>query len=229
MIRTLNRYSFLLLISLFIGTSAFGQKHKPFIGKLEYKISMRDTNMQKLIPDNQMVVYTNDTITRIENYTAQLGKQVVIRHMSLNKSYILIDSPIGKYAIQIDNSNDTVSKPSRYHLEKKCFKRRILKRRAKRLKVTHEFFEEPEEFLYLKNFSNKYLNNFEDSPGLLAKYSLATTDGVMDYELSEIKEYTPDRDLFGIPSDYEKVTMDEFMDKMIGPQGPPPEEIIEEN
>lgn len=209
---------------LFISPFSFGQKHKPFIGKLEYRISMRDTNMQKLIPDNQMVVYTNDTITRIENYTDQLGKQVVIRHMSFNKSYILIDSPIGKYAIQIDNSNDTVSKPSRYHLEKKCFNRRILKRRAKRLKVTHEFFEETEEFLYLKKFSNKYLNNFEDSPGLLVKYSLATTDGVVDYELSEIKEYTPDRDLFGIPSDYEKVSMDEFLNRMIGPQTSPEEQ-----
>ena len=150
----------------------------------------------------------------MENFTQQLGKQVVIRHMELNKSYLLIDAKVGKFAIKMVNS-DTTSYVSKYQFEKKHCKRKILGRKAKRLLVNHPGFEKPIEFLYLKKFGNKYLNNFDEAPGLLVKYSVVTPDGVLDYELIRISEYSPNRDLFGIPSDYQKVTIDEFMDQML--------------
>lgn len=205
---------FVLICAL--STISFGQNKKPFIGMLEYKVTIRDTSLRSLVPDNSMMLYSNDTISRMENHTHQLGKQVVLRHMELNKSYILIDSPIGKFAIKMVNS-DTTNYVSKYTFKKKMWKRKVLGLKAKRLEVNHPAFDEPIEFLYLKKFDNKYLNNFDEAPGLLVRYSVVTPDGVMDYELVRFSEYSPNRDLFGVPSDYQKVTIDEFMDQMLAP------------
>ena len=227
----MNRVLLILLLFLQLGSSNFSlsQKYAPFGGMLEYKITIRDTSLRSVIDDNQMFLYTNDTISRMENFTPQLGKQVVIRHMGLRKSYMLIDTDKGKFAIKVDESDkDSIITESKYQFKKKCFKKKILGYKAKRLEVTHPSFEEPIEFLYLKNRSNKYLNNFEQSPGLLVRYSVVTVDGIYDYELVKISEFTPNRDLFGIPSDYQKVTINEFMDYMTGvkqnPNNNPPED-----
>lgn len=203
-----------LLILLSISSITYGQDS--FTGMLEYKISIRDTAMRSFVPDNRMIVYTNDTITRIENFTSRLGKQVVIHHMVLNKSYMLLDTPVGKFAIQTDhNKKDSIGTDKGYTLDKKCGKEKILGYKAKKMIVKYDDMEEDLQFLYLKQYSNKYLNNFEDSPGLLVKYSLPTEDGILDYELIRISEYAPDRDLFGIPSDYERVSFDEFLKRFL--------------
>lgn len=215
--------SIIVILSLTIIQTApcYGQKKEPFTGMLEYKVTMRDTSLRSLVPDNTMILYSNDTISRMENFTQQLGKQVVIRHMELNKSYILIESKAGNFAIKMVDSDSSTYK-SKYVFSKKMGKRRILGRKAKRLVATHPSFGEEIEFLYLKNYDNKYLNNFDEAPGLLVKYSVVTPDGIVDYELVKMSEYSPNRDLFGIPSDYEKVTIDEFMDRILAP--PVPEE-----
>ncbi|XOV68294.1 MAG: hypothetical protein ACFHU9_03770 [Fluviicola sp.] len=213
-----HRIVFLVFIcTLMCVTPSFGQKEKkPFTGMLEYNIVMRDTALRKLVPANAMRLYTNDTLTRMENFSPQLGSQTTIRHMKLNKSYLLLtvrDSM--NFAIKTDlNKADTGQITSKYTYEKKCFKKKHLGMRANRMLVNHPDFEEPIEFLYLKKYSREYLNNFEGIPGLLIKYSVATPDGVIDYELVQKRDYMPNRDLFGVPADYRKVTFDEFMDFM---------------
>lgn len=205
-----------LRLFIFIVIPFFGYSQESFTGMLEYKISIRDTSMKAFVPDNRMVIYTNDTITRIENYTPRLGKQVVIHHMLLNKSYMLLDTPVGKFAIQTDhNKSDTARTEALYTMKKKCGKERILGFKSKRLIVTYPDMEEELAFLYLKQYSNKYLNNFEKSPGLLVKYSLPTEDGILDYELVRINQYIPDKDMFGIPSDYERVSFNEFLSRFL--------------
>ncbi|NRA10635.1 MAG: hypothetical protein HRT57_01610 [Crocinitomicaceae bacterium] len=81
---------FLLATSL-ISTHAYCQKTKGFSGMLEYSVSLKDTNLNVFNKESSMIIYTNDTISRMENFTGQLGKQVTIRHMELNKSYLLIE------------------------------------------------------------------------------------------------------------------------------------------
>lgn len=200
-------------------TSSWSQKHVPFKGMLEYKISVRDTILTGLFPDNKMIVYTNDTVVRIENYTSSLGKQVTIRHLDLNKSYLLLDTEIGKYAIQMDlNDTDSMAsdtiKPS-YTFEKKCGKRKILGRKVKRVFASNVNFKEPIEFYYLKNYRSNLVNAFPDLKGLPVRYSLPTADAIFDYELVKMSEYAPNRDLFGISEDYERVSFDDFIDKWI--------------
>lgn len=203
---------FLITFSAFV---SFSQKVEPFFGKLTYKIEIIDTSLMKMIPTREMTIYTNDTLLRIENVTDQLGQQVIIKQMAVNKSYLLLKTPVGKYAIQTDhNVAKTDSFP--YTFRKKHFKRNIAGIKANRLKVKHKNFKEEMEFLYLKNTSVKYLNALENFPGLPVQYYISTIDGIYKYTLVSMERFMPEKDMFGIPSDFKRVTFDQFMDEVVG-------------
>ena len=207
---------FFILFTSFV----FSQKKEAFVGKLVYSVQITDTAFQKFIPATQMVVFTNDTITRIENITDQLGKQAIIKHMELNKSYLLLETPIDNFAIQTDHTDSLFrKKESKYTFEKKWFKKKVGGVRANRLLVSHPDFKEPKEYLYLKKYSPKYINTFEDFPGLPVHYYIITMDGVYEYKLISIEEVLPPKDLFGVPSNYKRVTFNEFLDIMLQLQG----------
>lgn len=193
---------------------------------LEYNIVMRDTALRKFVPANAMRLYTNDTLTRMENFSAQLGSQTTIRHMELNKSYLLLTvHDTVNFALKTDlNKTDSVPTISKYTYKKKWFKKKHLDLRCSRMTVDHPDFEEPIEFWYLKKYSREYLNNFDGIPGLLVKYSVPTPDGVLNYELVQKRDYMPNRDLFGVPADYRRVTFDEFMDYMFPDSQLPPDQ-----
>lgn len=191
---------------------------------LEYKISVRDSALQGMVPDNRMLVYTNDTIVRIENFTDHLGTQVAIKHMVLDKSYLLLETGFGKFALQMDEtkeqekmkeSDTTTSNADKFAFNKKCGKRSLLGRKMNRVLVSHPDFDTPIEFLYMKGYSTKIVDTYDRINGIPVKYSVITTDATYDYELIKISEYTPQHDLFGIPADFKRVSFDEFMDKLI--------------
>lgn len=208
----------LILLIIVLPIFGFSQNHEAFRGKLVYSVQMADTALRNLYPATQMVVYTNDTITRIENQTEQLGKQVTIKHMGLNKSYLLIETEHQNFAIQTD-LNDMTKKESKYTFKKKLFKRKIADIKANRLIVSHPDMKVEREYLYLKKHSPKYINTFEEFPGLPVHYYIITMDGVYEYTLKSIEYFLPERDLFGIPSDFKKVTLDEFMEYILQEQG----------
>jgi hypothetical protein len=156
--------------------------------------------------------------------TDQLGKQVIIKHILLNKSYLLLHTPIADYAIQTDH-NTAPRDSFPFQFKKKCFKQTICGIKANKLKVSNINFPEEMEFLYLKKYDPKYINSFENFPGLLVRYYVPTEDGIYLYELVSFEEMKPERDLFGIPSNYKKVTFDQFMDDVMKmrdmePEGP---------
>jgi hypothetical protein len=211
------KFLLFLLATCLINSNTDAQKTKEFTGMLEYSINLMDTSLNVSNKVSSMVVYTNDTISRMENFTGQLGKQVTIRHMEMNKSYLLIEvNDTAKFAIKTDlNVSDSLKKATRYTFKKKMFKKKVLGMRANRMMVDHPDFKEPIEFLYLKKYSREYLNNFPSIPGLLVQYSISTPNGIMNYKLEKFSEYKADHDLFGIPSNFKKVTIDEFMDEML--------------
>lgn len=212
----MSRY-YLLAVLLLSSTVGFTQKFKGFSGLLEYKITAEDTSLASLYPETRMVIYTNDTIVRMENQTSSLGRQVTIRHAEKQKAYQLLETEFGKFAIKADLTDKTDSIPAsdRYTFDKKCKREKILGKKAILYEVNQEAYNAPKNFLFYKNYSNKYLNTFEEVPYLPVVYYVITYDVILKYELVRMSEYAPNRDLFGIPSDYERVTFDEFLDKYL--------------
>jgi hypothetical protein len=203
---------FIGLIDTFLAQTT--PEFEKFSGKLVYSITITDTSLQKMIPPRQMVVYTNDTLIRIENSTDQLGLQVIIKHLVYNKSYLLLRTPVNNYAIQTDH-NDGKEIKYPYSFKSKRGKRKILGMKAKRLWVSHENFKEPLEFLYVPQFSPKYINTLENFPGLPVLYFISSVDGTYEYRLISMEANTPNHDLFGVPSDYKRVTFDDFLNETL--------------
>jgi len=205
---------FLFSLLLIVSTIAFSQKQEGFAGKLIYSVQIVDTGLQTMIPVREMVIFTNDTLLRIENETDQLGMQVVIKHMALNKSYLLLHTPVANYAIQTDHSTEKVD-TFPYTYKKKFGRTKICGKKANKLIVKHTNFTEEMEFLYFKNMNAKYLNTLENFPGLPVKYYISSVDGTYLYQLTAIDKMDVEKDYFGIPSDYKKVTFDQFVDEMM--------------
>lgn len=215
---------FALFFAVFIvQLCALAQSKTSFTGMLEYKITVRDTNLRSFFPDNTMAIYTNDTVVRQENYTPQLGQQVNIRHIEKNKSYLLLQTDYGKFAIPSDlnalAAKDSSKHESKYTFTKKGGSRKIAGQKAKRMLVTHPDSEEIFEFWYYKNVDGKYNDAFTELPGLPVKYSVITPDATFDYELVRFVPYSPNRDMFGIPTDFERITFDEFIERMLAAKG----------
>ena len=204
------RLLFICLIALTCAPSVVGQQ--PLSGIFEYKatISLPDTNV--VLKEWNVRVFTNDTIVRVETET-QLGIQVYIRHMTLNKAYLLIDYGTEKYAIQtnLENQakNDTLQ--PEYTIKRKSGSKKIAGIKCRKYFIQDK--NQPDGFYcyFAKKISNKYLEVYKDIPGLGLDYYLPSTDGLIHYELKQFTSTPVDINLFGVPSDYKRITFDEFV------------------
>lgn len=206
----MKHFLFLLLLASF---GSYAQTYTPFRGKLIYQVDFTDSVSKKTAPTTFMTIYTNDTLVRLETESDKMGKQVTIRHLVLNKYYILLEVNGEKFAIQHQAAADTSA--SRYSFDKKCGSKRFDGKKAKKVSVTAAGFSHPLTMYYFKGISPKYIEAIKGIPGLPAEYFIQTEDGMYRYKLVEFSEEEVDRNLFGIPSDYQKVTFDEFMNKMM--------------
>jgi len=202
----------ILFLFVLVSFQLSAQKQVPFTGRLVYSITMTDTALVALFPENEMKIYTNDTLVRVENATSQLGLQVAIRHLQLHKSYLLLSTYKGNFAIQT-KFEDSVS-VAKFTYKKKMGGKKINGLKAKKVLVSHANFKEPMAFFYHKKISAKYLEGFENFPGLLVEYYVPTPDGLLKYELKSLERDATNHDLYGIPSDYQKITISEFVDLM---------------
>lgn len=208
----------LILLLVLSHTVVAQTKQVPFSGKLTYAVQMADTSLRKFYPPTVMTVITNDTLIRIENQTSFIGRQVLIKHLQLNKSYLLIDSPIGNFAVQTNHSIDQKDSSSMYTFKVMKKKKKIAGVQGVKVIVTHKKVEKP--FICYVDVTRKadYVNTYFDLPGLPIHYFLPSEDGLIEYKLIKVEEYKPNKDAFGIPSDYKKVTFDEFL-KELFPEG----------
>lgn len=197
---------------LIVFTTCLSWSQKPFTGVLKYKAGLMAPDTNAAIKTWGVKLYTNDTIVRVETETEQFGVQVYIRNMNLNKAYLLLELDGKKYAIQTDLSKktDSIADKKGYMVKKKSGSKKIAGVKAKRYFVkdqdTKGFY-----CYFATKMPNKYLQVYPEVKGLAVDYYIPSQDGLIHYELVEKKNEVLSRDLFGIPSDYKRISFDEFM------------------
>ena len=197
----------IFLLSIFLNFTA--QKQPSFSGELTYKIERVDF---KDSSRSVQIIYAKDSLIKIVNLNSDKGKQELIKHLTYNKSYLLIESPLQNFAIKTNEHlvKDTISN---YTFKSQFGSKKIAGKRAKKVKVKLASVKNELTFLYLKKIPAKYANTYFDLPGLPVLYYVSTPEGLYRYTLQEFKEVNPPLELFMIPKDYKKVTFEEFAEE----------------
>lgn len=210
---------FLPFSFLIIAFTAVAQK--PFIGTMKYQatIMIPDTNI--VYKQWNVVITTNDTIVRVETETEMFGNQVYLRNIALNKAYLLINLNGQGFAIQNDLSKkkDSADAEIRYTIKKVKGKKKILGYKCLKYHVTDNGDSTGYDCYFTKKVSAKYLEVYPEVPYLATDYFIPTAEGLIHYELKEVQETPVSRDLFGVPSDYKRITFEEFMNMFISGEG----------
>jgi hypothetical protein len=202
--------TFLLLI--LICPSFFGQtsSYKPFTGTLTYKVELMDSTLKKGIFQYYMRVYTNDTLVRTETESVNFGKQIVIRHLHLNKQYLLLTHNDKKYAIQQNLAADTSSSKYTFDLinKKKKFAKTNGYLAYTHLKNSPFTFET----YYSKELNPIYLNIFKGIPGLPISYFILSDNGILKYTLIEKELVQLPKNAFLFSKEYQQISFNDFIE-----------------
>ena len=193
--------------------SVSAQHFKPFSGRLVYRVEFQSSLDSTAVVQSHTKIYTNDTLVRVESETPQFGPQVLINHMQLQKYYLLLEYNGKKYAIQHHVEKDTV--PSKYTFKKKWGHDKIAGQKAKCVEVNSPNFPRPIRMCYLPGVSPKYLGALKGIPGLPVDYYIQMEDGFLHYVLESFERSEVNPDLFGVPSDFKKVSFDDFLEEMV--------------
>ncbi|MFM2040823.1 MAG: hypothetical protein RLZZ493_1412 [Bacteroidota bacterium] len=183
-------------------------------GVLVYQVDLLSADTMN--PQNhwQVVVYTNDTMVRVETQGGPFGKQVYIRHMVLNKAYLLLAMDGQKFAIRTDLANKSKDTSLNYTVKKLVGSKKINGIRCKKYKITDVGAPMGYVCYFAKKIPNKYIEVYQDIPGLALDYFLPSQNGLIHYQLVQYEAQVLDKNMFGIPSDYKKVTFEEFMSSL---------------
>jgi hypothetical protein len=122
------------------------KKHLPFSGELLFKA-------QRVIPmdsmQEHMLIYAKDSLLKVINFSSTLGKQELIKHLTKEKSYLLLETTKGKYAIRTNYTKYQDTTLS-YSFKKKLGSKRIAGMKAKKLSVTFTDIDKKFTFYYYK-------------------------------------------------------------------------------
>ncbi|PHR48144.1 MAG: hypothetical protein COA32_06380 [Fluviicola sp.] len=204
------KYVAIAMISLLLIVSCGVQKESntPFEGKLVYSVSSVENNPNDADSINYQVVYAKDSLLRIESFTP-IGKQIYIKHIPKERAYILMDLYEKKVAIQ--TITDTIDRSDKYSFKSKMGSKTFAGKKAKNIAVTFNELDTTIVMNYIEDISPQYTEAIEGIPGLPVKYSVYSKGLWITYELISFEEREISKDKFGIPSDHEIMTLDEFM------------------
>lgn len=197
----------LTLVCFLLLTTLFAQRNSPFNGELTYNIerlSPKDSSQAK------MLIYAKDSLQKVINFSSTLGRQEMIKHLRLERSYVLVTTTKGKFAIKTkaNSKADTLT----YLYKKKFGSKRIAGIRAKRLEVSLKGVDKKFIFYYTPKINAKYGAAYQNLPGLVLEYFVATDKGLFKYIIEDISFNEPPLSLFMIPDDFKKVSLEEFVE-----------------
>jgi hypothetical protein len=197
---------FLIFTVLFILTSPTISQQVPFSGELVYKVQRVDKLDSTF---SQVLIYAKDSILKVVSFSELQGRQELIKHLRLQKSYLLVEINGQKLAIR---TNEHLQKDASEanNFQPKRGTKRIAGLKCHKMIWKHPSLSEPLTFYYHKKISAKYANVYTELPGLPVLYFLPTEDGLYRYQLIEIKHTTPPISLFLIPQEYRRISFDEL-------------------
>ena len=207
------KYLTLLLAIIFSFQYVFSQKNDVFSGELTYEIERvdkKDTNR------TFMIIYAKDSLLKVVNFNSNSGKQQLIKHLRLNRSYILLETPKQNFAVRT-NEHLVIDSIENYTFKKQMGMRKIAGIPVKKLLVHHKEISEAVTFYYTKSISAKYANVYKNLPGLPLLFYIPTKDGLFKYTLKELKNNNPPLELFMIPKEFKIVSFEEFTNKFLNP------------
>ena len=207
------RYFLLGLLVALLIKSGFSQNKGSFSGELTYEIERVD---KKDSIRSFMIIYAKDSLLRIVNFNSISGKQELIKHLRLNRSYLLVESDQQNFAVRT-NEHLIIDTLENYSFKKQKGTRKIAEIKVKKLRVKHKEISEDLTFYYTKSISSKYANIYKNLPGLPLLFYVPTADGLLKYTLKELKNNNPPLDLFMIPQGYKIISFEEFTNKFLNP------------
>ena len=207
------RYFLLALLLSLIVKHGFSQNKGSFSGELTYEIERVD---KKDSIRSFMIIYAKDSLLRVVNFNSITGKQELIKHLRLNRSYLLVESDQQNFAVRT-NEHLIIDTLENYSFKKQKGTRKIAEIKVKKLRVKHKEISEDLTFYYTKSISSKYANIYKNLPGLPLLFYVPTEDGLLKYTLKELKNNNPPLDLFMIPQGYKIISFEEFTNKFLNP------------
>jgi hypothetical protein len=205
-------FSFALLLFLYI-KSGFSQSKGLFSGELTYEIERVDKNDSIR---SFMIIYAKDSLLRVVNFNSISGKQELIKHLRLNRSFLLVELDQQNFAVRT-NEHLVIDSIENYTFKKQMGMRKIAGIPVKKLLVHHKEISEAVTFYYTKRISAKYANVYKNLPGLPLLFYIPTKDGLFKYTLKELKNNNPPLELFMIPKEFKIVSFEEFTNKFLNP------------
>ena len=205
------KYLTLFLTIIFSFQYVFSQKNDVFSGELTYEIERvdkKDTNR------TFMIIYAKDSLLKVVNFNSNSGKQQLIKHLRLNRSYILLETPKQNFAVRT-NEHLVIDSIENYTFKKQMGMRKIAGIPVKKLLVHHKEISEAVTFYYTKSISAKYANVYKNLPGLPLLFYIPTKDGLFKYTLKELKNNNPPLELFMIPKGYKIVSFEDFSNEFL--------------
>jgi GLPGLI family protein len=205
------KYLTLLLAIIFSFQYVFSQKNDVFSGELTYEIERvdkKDTNR------TFMIIYAKDSLLKVVNFNSNSGKQQLIKHLRLNRSYILLETPKQNFAVRT-NEHLVIDSIENYTFKKQMGMRKIAGIPVKKLLVHHKEISEAVTFYYTKSISAKYANVYKNLPGLPLLFYIPTKDGLFRYTLKELKNNNPPLELFMIPKEFKIVSFEDFSNEFL--------------
>lgn len=180
-----------------------------FEGKFVYSIDAPGNNPDPSDSINYQITYAKDSMLRIDNFTA-IGKQSFIQKISSDTAYLLMDLGFKKVAIQ--TIFGTTKSENIYDFKYKIGSETIAGEKAKNIKVINKELDTTIIMNYIPEISPKYSTALEGIPGLPVNYSVPTKGQWIHYQLKSIQRETLSDSIFMVPSDYEIMTIDQFME-----------------
>ncbi len=205
-----HRFISYLLFSCFFSAPLIGQTYQSFEGKLVYSVEVIHPETKKAKFVSLMTIYANDSLIRTETESTNFGTQIVIKHLTYRKQYLLIETNSKKYAIQQPTPKDTNT--TKYTLRNKCGRKEIAGIKSKKIEISSKTYPEPQICFYSKRYSPHYLELFPGIKGLPTEYFLMTEDGLIKYTLREITPTKLSPTLFTFTKDYTKISLNDFID-----------------